>query len=81
MGWGWLCYAKNRRFVLAFPQFLGFLCLLDIKLGPLQNSHFATAPFFINTIYRTFKNLFQPFSTRPRISTASSIKGSVSVAI
>ncbi|MBR7074079.1 MAG: hypothetical protein IKI39_03120, partial [Oscillospiraceae bacterium] len=44
MGWGWLCYAKNRRFVLAFPQFLGFLCLLDIKLGPLQNSHFATAP-------------------------------------
>ena len=46
MGWGWLCCAKKQGFVAGFPQILGFFRLLDLKKKPLQNFHFATAPFF-----------------------------------
>ena len=47
MGWGWLCCAKKRGFVAGFPQILGFFRLLDLKKRPLQNFHFATAPFLV----------------------------------
>ena len=45
MGWGWLCCAKKQGFVAGFPQILGFFRLLDLKKKPLQNFHFATAPY------------------------------------
>ena len=32
-----------------FPQSPGSFCPLEQKVGPLQNSHFATVPFFCST--------------------------------
>ena len=45
MGWGWLRYAKNRRFVAGFPQSLGFLCLFRAEMETAAKLSFCNGPF------------------------------------